>query len=165
MRVQTILHTLTATALIFALLTLIGCTSVGNQMSQSKMWDFALSYTKAWNSQDPASVAAHYAENGSLQINKNDPSIGRHELEATAKNFMTELPDMVLTMNELSFDGVRFFYHWTLDGTNTGPGGNGNTVHISGYEEWTMSPDGLVLRSQGNMDLDEYARQLSGEPP
>jgi len=51
----------------------------------SKMRTFALSYTDAWSSQDPARVAAHYAENGSLQINQNDPSVGRDQLEETAR--------------------------------------------------------------------------------
>ena len=129
----------------------------------SKMNDFALSYTKAWSSQNPASVAAHYAEDGSLRINDNEPSVGRDQLEATAKSFMIELPDMVLTMDDLSFDGARYIYRWTLDGTNSGPGGTGNAVHISGYEEWLINSDGLIQSSQGHMDLDDYARQLAGE--
>jgi predicted ester cyclase len=127
------------------------------------MREFALSYTRAWSSQDPASVAAHYAEDGSLQINQNTPSVGRDELEATARGFMTELPDMVLSMDDLAIDGDRYIYRWTLDGTNTGPAGSGHSVHISGYEEWTINSDGRILKSQGHMDMDDYARQLSGE--
>jgi predicted ester cyclase len=127
------------------------------------MREFALGYTRAWSSQDPASVAAHYAEDGSLQINQNTPSVGRDELEATARGFMTELPDMVVTMDDLAIDGDRYIYRWTLDGTNTGPGGGGHSVHISGYEEWTIDSDGRILKSQGHMDMDDYARQLSGE--
>jgi len=78
---------------------------------------------------------------------------------------MTELPDMVLTMDDLTFDGKQYIYRWTLDGTNTGPGGTGNKVHISGYEEWSINSEGLIQQSQGHMDLDDYARQLSGELP
>ena len=134
-------------------------------MSLPRMKEFALGYTEAWSSQDPASVAACYAENGSLQINDNEPSVGRDQLEATARSFMTELPDKVLTMDDLSYDGERYIYRWTLDGSNTGPGGTGNTVHISGYEEWTINSDGLIQQSRGHMDLDDYARQLAGESP
>jgi predicted ester cyclase len=76
---------------------------------------------------------------------------------------MTELPDLALTMDELVAEGDRYIYRWTLDGTNTGPGGGGHAVHISGYEEWTIDSDGLILKSQGHMDLDDYARQLAGE--
>ena len=129
----------------------------------SKMNEFANSYTKAWSSPNPASVAAHYAEDGSLRINDNEPSVGRDQLEAAAKSFMTELPDMVLTMDDLSFDGERYIYRWTLDGTNSGPGGKGNTVHIGGFEEWSINSDGLIQNSQGHMDLEDYAKQLAGE--
>ena len=39
--------------------------------------DFARRYTEAWCSQDPASVAGHYAPEGSLTINGGPPSVGR----------------------------------------------------------------------------------------
>jgi hypothetical protein len=38
--------------------------------------DFARRYTEAWCSQDPASVAEHYAPEGSLTINGGAPSQG-----------------------------------------------------------------------------------------
>ena len=50
-------------------------------------------------------------------------------------------------------------YHWTLVGTNSGPGGTGKSVRISGYEEWTLA-DGLIAASQGHFDEAEYVRQL-----
>lgn len=158
-----LVYTFSLGALAALLLFVYGCASGGSQTSMSKMNEFAVSYTKAWSSQNPASVAAHYAEDGSLRINDNEPSVGRDQLEATAKSFMTELPDLVLTMDDLSFDGERYIYRWTLDGTNSGPGGTGNTVHISGFEEWSINSDGLIQSSQGHMDLEDYARQLAGE--
>jgi hypothetical protein len=78
---------------------------------------------------------------------------------------MNELPDRVLTMDDLSYDGERYIYRCTLNGRNAGTGGTGNTVHISGYEEWSLSVVGLTQRSQGHMDLNDYARQLAGESP
>jgi hypothetical protein len=56
-------------------------------------------------------------------------------------------------------------YHWTFTGTNTGPGGTGNAVRISGFEEWTFGEDGLVVESQGHYDEDEYARQIEHGAP
>lgn len=156
-------RTCSIVVLVTMFLSVMGCGPGDDQIERSKMREFALSYTRAWSSQDPASVAAHYAVDGSLQINQNTPSVGRDQLEATARGFMTELPDMVLTMDELVAEGDRYIYRWTLDGTNTGPGGGGHPVHISGYEEWTIDSDGLILKSQGYMDLDDYARQLAGE--
>jgi hypothetical protein len=87
--------------------------------------------------------------------------VGREAITATAESFMTALPDLVLTMDGAAFEGDLAIYRWTLDGTNTGPGGTGNAVHISGYEEWTFGPDGLVARSLGHMDEAEYRRQLA----
>jgi hypothetical protein len=160
---RNIVLALIATVLSTALLSVIGCASGGSQVSLSKMKEFALSYTNAWSSGDPASVAGHFAEDGTLQINDTEPSMGRGQLEATARSFMTELPDMVLTMDDLSFNGARYIYRWTLDGANTGPGGTGNAVQICGYEEWSINSEGLIQQSQGHMDLDDYARQHSGE--
>jgi hypothetical protein len=45
-------------------------------------------------------------------------------------------------------------------GTNTGPGGTGNRVRISGFEEWRIGDDGLIAESQGHFDQAEYDRQL-----
>jgi hypothetical protein len=36
--------------------------------------------------------------------------------------------------------------------TNTGPGGTGKTVRISGREEWRIDPDGLIAESKGHFD-------------
>ena len=126
---------------------------------------FAADYTAAWSSQDPASVASFFAENGSLRINDGEPSVGRDEITATAQSFMTALPDMRLVMDSLGQAGDRVTYHWTLTGTNTGPGGTGNPVHISGYEEWLFGPDGLIADSRGHMDEAEYERQLTTAVP
>jgi hypothetical protein len=51
-------------------------------------------------------------------------------------------------------------YHWTLVGTNTGPGGTGNRVRITGLEAWTFGDDGQIAESQGRYDQAEYNRQL-----
>ncbi len=51
---------------------------------------------------------------------------------------MTAFPNMVVEMNERIADGDQVIYHWTLIGTNTGPGGTGNAVRINGYEQWTI---------------------------
>ena len=120
----------------------------------------AAAYTAAWCSQDPARVAAHYAENGSLTINDGPPAVGRNAITASAQSFMTSLPDMVVAMDSLRVNPSSARYHWTLTGTNTGPGGTGHSVHISGYEEWTLSAGGLIERSLGHFDAVEYARQI-----
>jgi uncharacterized protein (TIGR02246 family) len=122
--------------------------------------DFARRYTEAWCSQAPASVAALYSPNGSLAINGGQPSVGRPAITEAARSFMTTFPDMQVLMDEVRIAEDDIQYHWTLVGTNNGPGGTGNAVRISGFEEWTFDDDGLLAQSQGQFDQDEYDRQL-----
>jgi nuclear transport factor 2 (NTF2) superfamily protein len=121
---------------------------------------FAEDYTAAWCSMDPSQVAGHYAPNGSLAINGGAPAVGREAITTTAQGFYTALPDMQVFMNDLVIHGDRIEYHWTFTGTNTGPGGTGNSVRVVGYEEWTIDHDGLIAASVGQYDAAEYARQL-----
>ena len=125
----------------------------------STLNDFAIRYTAAWCSQNAASVAAHFAERGSLT---SEPAIGRAAITAAAQRFMTAFPDMVVKMDRLEVDGSHIEYHWTLTGTNTGPGGTGRPVRISGVEQWRIGADGLIEESKGQFDEADYQRQLSG---
>ena len=125
-----------------------------------QLLDFARRYTEAWCSQDPASVAEHYAPEGSLTINGGAPAVGRAAITEAARSFMTAFPDMRVTMDDLLVRDSGIEYHWTLVGTNTRPGGTGNRVRISGFEEWTIGHDGLIAASQGHYNQAEYDRQL-----
>lgn len=78
-----------------------------------------------------------------------------------ARGFMSyTFSDMIVTMDEVTrkSDGTKF--HWTLTGTNTGPGSTGKCVRISGYELWKIDNDGLIRESKGHFDAVEYERQL-----
>jgi uncharacterized protein (TIGR02246 family) len=134
-------------------------------MDTAALRDFATRYTAAWCSKDPARVASFFSPTASLTINNGTPSTGRTDITAAAQQFMTTFPDMVVTMDDVRIDGSRAEFHWTLTGTNTGPGGTGNAVRISGYEEWTIGDDGLIAKSLGHFDEAEYQRQMmSGAP-
>ena len=125
-----------------------------------KLYEFGEWYTAAWCSQDAARVAACYAEKGSLTINGGAPSVGRRAIQEAAQGFMTAFPDMKVAMDALEERGGYRIYRWTLTGTNTGPGGTGRRVEISGYEEWTIGADGLILASQGHFYEEEWRRQV-----
>jgi steroid delta-isomerase-like uncharacterized protein len=129
-------------------------------MDAVKLQEFATRYTAAWCSQNAASVAAFFAEHGALKINEGAPAVGRAAIAAAAQGFMTAFPDMVVTMDSVGFEGTRAVYRWTLTGTNTGPGGTGKAVSITGYEEWTIGTDELIAQSNGHFDEAEYQRQL-----
>jgi steroid delta-isomerase-like uncharacterized protein len=120
----------------------------------------AEAYTAAWCSQNAASVAAHYDESGSLSVNEDPLAVGREAITKVAQGFMTAFPDMKVAMDNLHLQDDGVIYHWTLTGTNTGPGGTGRAVHISGFEVWEIGANGLIASSQGHFDSDEYRRQL-----
>lgn len=128
-------------------------------MDSTQLNDFAVRYTAAWCSQNAASVASFFADRGSLKINDDDPAVGRPAITAAAQGFMTAFPDLVVRMDRLAENG-SVIYHWTLTGTNTGPGGTGRSVRISGFENWRFDSDGLIAESKGHFDAADYQRQL-----
>jgi predicted ester cyclase len=73
---------------------------------------------------------------------------------------MRDLPDIVVMMDKVTRDSDGTMFHWTFTGTNTGPGGTGKRVRISGYELWKIDNDGLIAESKGRFDSAEYERQL-----
>ena len=126
--------------------------------------DFAERYTKAWCSQNPASVAAFFSPNGSLSVNDGVPAVGRNAIQQVAQSFMAAFPDLCVILDKLVVhtDHGRADYHWTLIGTNTGPGGAGNCVHIRGVEHWQIGNDELIAVSRGEFDAADYQRQIDG---
>jgi predicted ester cyclase len=125
-----------------------------------KLRDFAERYTAAWCSQDPARVAAFFAPTGSLRVNDAAPAVGRGAITQIARGFMSAFPDLHLTMDNLLIQEDHSVFHWTLDGTNTGPAGTGHRLHISGFEVWEFGTDDLIAESRGHFDGAAYQRQL-----
>jgi hypothetical protein len=106
------------------------------------------------------SVAECYSAAGSLSINGGAPAVARNAIAEVARSFMTAFPDMRVIMDDLLMQGDCAEYHWTLIGTNTGPGGTGHRVRISGFELWQIGADGLIASSHGHFDNSEYQWQL-----
>jgi uncharacterized protein (TIGR02246 family) len=129
-------------------------------MQRDQLFDFATRYTAAWCSQDAARVADFYSVDGSLSVNGGASATGRPAITEVAQSFMTAFPDMQVMLDDVRVQGDRPEYHWTLIGTNTGPGGTGHRVRISGFESWQFGDDGLILSSIGQFDESEYRRQL-----
>lgn len=148
-----------ATAAAMLLVLLNGCESEKKPLSANLKKTIAAQYTAAWNSQDPASVAEFFAEDGTLFVN-GAPSNGREAITELVGGFMTAFPDMKLSMDALEINPDQVIFHWTFVGTNTGPGGTGNAVRFSGYEEWTLGKGGLITTSLGHFDNQDYQDQL-----
>jgi uncharacterized protein (TIGR02246 family) len=131
-------------------------------LEAARIRSFAEAYTAAWCSQDPARVAAFFAENGSLSVNDDSPALGREAITSVAQGFMTDFPDLKVFLDDLVMQDDGAIYHWTLTGINTGPGGAGRAVRISGFEVWKLGADGLIANSRGHFDSVDYRRQLEG---
>ena len=121
---------------------------------------FAKSYAQVWCSQRPNFVASFFSKDGLLVVNDGEPAIGTDAITKVAKGFMDTFPDMVVSMDSLITKSDKTRFYWTLTGTNDVPNGTGNKVKISGFEEWTLSDDGLIQESRGYFDDKEYKRQL-----
>jgi len=132
-------------------------------MVSAQLQQFAVSYTEAWCSQDAVSVAACFEENGSFTVNGGLPAIGRNAIENAAQAFMTDFPDMVLYLDRLVMEKAQLRYYWTMTGTNSGPGGSGKSLRISGYEVLEMAESGLIQSAMGYYDEAEWARQIATE--
>ena len=139
---------------------LIGCAQGSREMDEADIQDLGERYTAAWNAMDPDAVAAFHAGSSFLRVNDGDPARGLEAIADVARGFMTAFPDLLLEMDSMRVEGEAVEYHWTFSGTNSGPGGTGNRVRFSGYEVWTIGPDGLITSSLGHFDQAEYDRQL-----
>jgi len=134
-----------------------------NKMDQNSLIAFGVEYANAWSSQKPEKVANCFASDASLQVNDGDPAVGTEAITNVAKGFMDAFPDMIVSMDSLVTKSNKTRFYWTLTGTNSVPGGTGNKVKISGFEEWTLSEEGLVQVSKGRFNAEEYNRQLNGD--
>jgi uncharacterized protein (TIGR02246 family) len=132
----------------------------GNPEALQLIRALAEEYTAAWCNQNAASVASFYEESGSLRVNDDPPAVGRMAITEVAQGFMTAFPDLKVSLDDVRLQDEGAVYHWTLSGTNNGPGGTGRKVRISGYEVWQIGPIGLIANSSGHFDSDDYSRQL-----
>ena len=125
-------------------------------MTTDDLTRFAERYAKAWCSRNPEIVAAFFAENALLTVNDGPPAPA---LEV-ARGFMRDFPDMVVKFDRLRNTPTGTEFHWTFTGTNTGPGGTGKKVRVSGYELWKIDNEGFIAESKGHFDAADYERQL-----
>jgi uncharacterized protein (TIGR02246 family) len=149
-------------AAVIVLSTLSACNPKEEPVSSVVLTSFATRYAAAWSGKDPVKYGEFYEENGSLVVN-GSASEGRAAVVATARAYMEAFPDMAVRLESLQHEGDATVFHWTWTGTNTGPGGTGRAVRLTGYERWTFGPNGLILRSDGHFAAAEYQRQLKGE--
>lgn len=117
-------------------------------------------YTQAWCARSAEVVGSFFAEDATSIINAGEPIVGRPAIAEAMGTFFEDFPDLVLRMDDLRSGGNQAIYLWTLEGTNSGPGGTGNFVQIPGWQNWLLSDDLLILKADGGFDAAEYERQI-----
>ena len=122
----------------------------------------AEAYTAAWNSGSPQNVAAHFAEDGEIVINRGTPWRGRSGVAEMAAGFFADVPDMKLTCDGIRDAGAHVVYLWTFTGHSAS---TGTALTVRGWEEWDVGDDLKVKASRGWYDSEDYARQVAGGAP
>ena len=116
-------------------------------------------YTDAWNSGSAEAVAAFYAPDGVIVINRGEPWKGRAGVAAMAAGFFADVPDLTLACDGIRVADNHVTYLWTFTGHHAA---SGNPLRVSGWEEWDLDSDLKVRSSRGWFDADDYARQTRG---
>lgn len=99
----------------------------------SQLHDFAARCTAAGCSQDAPRAAALFPPDGSLSFN-GARAVGRRAITGRVQSFITAFPDLKLLMDDNRRQGDSAAYHWTVIGSNMGPGGTGHRFRFSGFE-------------------------------
>jgi len=120
---------------------------------RKRIEQLARTYTEAWCSHDVVRITDHYVPGGTIAFNGGEP-VG---IEEVANFFVAAFPDGEIVMDDLVFEEDRVEWHWTVTGTRAE---TGKRVRISGFEEWTINTDGLIVESLRHYDEVEYNRQL-----
>lgn len=123
------------------------------------VYDKARQYTAAWNSHDAGQVAAHFAGDGEIVINRGTPLTGNAEIIRMAAQFYADVPVRKLTCDSVRLEGNHAVYKWTFTGHHAD---TRNPLSVSGWEEWDLNDDLTILRSRGWFDAADYARQIDG---
>ena len=125
---------------------------------QASLQDVARSYAEAWCSKSPEAVAAFYAADGQICVNRGEPVKGRAALAEMAAGFYADLPDMVVICDEVRGAGSHAIFAWTFEGHHAE---TKNFVRVRGWEEWELDGDLKIRASLGWYDADDYARQIA----
>lgn len=128
-------------------------------IEQGKVIDLARAYTEAWNSGSADAVAAFFADDAKIVINRGESWEGRARIAEMAARFYAEVHALRVFCDEVRAAGDHVAFIWTFTGTHAG---TGNPLCVTGWEEWDLDRDLRVRLSRGWYDAEDYARQVAG---
>jgi uncharacterized protein (TIGR02246 family) len=124
----------------------------------SEIEEMAMAYSAAWSSGNADAVAAHYAPDGQIAINRGDVLKGTAAIREMAAGFYGEFPDLVVKCDAIRSSGNHAIFIWTLEGHHSE---TKNFVRVPGWEEWELDENLKVQSSLGWFDAAEYERQIA----
>ena len=115
------------------------------------------------NSRDASGFDRYYAED--VVYHGTDGEIrGRENVKAHLQRFMTALPDIKLTVEDIFGEGDRVFSRTRLEGTNTGQFDGipptGKRIDVRWIMNAARVKDGLIVEEWEIVDQLEIMRQL-----
>ncbi|HEX5369668.1 MAG TPA: ester cyclase [Dehalococcoidia bacterium] len=115
------------------------------------------------NTHDASDFDRYYAED--VVYHGNDGEIrGRENVKAYLQTFLTALPDIKLTVEDIFGEGDRVFSRARLQGTNTGEFNGmpptGKTIDIGWIMNACRLQDGRIIEEWEILDQLELVRQL-----
>jgi uncharacterized protein (TIGR02246 family) len=115
-------------------------------------------YAEAWCSHSPDAVAAFYASDGQIQINKGEVLKGHTAIAEMAAGFFADFPDLVVHCDDIRMAGSHALFAWTLEGHHAQ---TKRFVKVGGWEEWELDANLMIISSLGWFDSVEYQRQIA----
>jgi hypothetical protein len=134
---------------------------------------FADRWHQAWNSHDPARVAALCTSDVVLEQSSSPTLRGYSGAEQSVRQLHTASADYRFEATEapyLSRDGHKAIVPWRMTGIMTGPlvppglAPTGQPVVIQGDDHWEFR-DGLIARCRVLFDVNDLSVQLGATPP
>lgn len=118
----------------------------------------------AWNSHDPAKVAANYEPTGKVVIPGFPDTSGRDAIATATKASFTALPDFKVAVTRVFIHDHTAAFEWVFTGKNDGPNmgqkATGRPVGIAGASVVTFDDDGLMKEEHRYFDLPTEQSQL-----
>jgi nuclear transport factor 2 (NTF2) superfamily protein len=118
----------------------------------------AEAHCAAWTSHDAEKIASRYATTPDFSINRGDPMTTRADIAEMAAGFISDFPDLVLSLDTVLAAEKHMVYAWSFQGHYRR---NGNFVRFNGWEEWELDDDLKVVTSRGWYDAKDYEQQIS----
>jgi hypothetical protein len=104
-------------------------------------------------------VASFFTPDGSITINRGEPSKGTAALEEMAAGFYAAVPDITVYCDDVRAAGDHVLLLWTFDGHHAETNA---FLTVAGWEEWDLTADLKIKTSLGWFDAEDYARQIAG---